>query len=264
MILAGAAGCRVTAHHVDHGLRPESAHEAEMVAALADRFGADFAGHRVDVEPGPNLEARARDARFAVLPADVATGHTLDDRAETVLINLMRGAGRTGMSPMRRTDRHPIVQLRRHETESLCEALQVTVVHDQSNSDPAFQRNRVRHELLPLLNDIAGRDVASVLDRQASLLADEDELLDALAADIDATDAKAIAAAPVALARRALRAFVMREWSYPYGPSGHSIERILAVARGSATSCEIEGGHRVHRTHQRLRVEPPIGSVARP
>jgi len=86
----------VTAHHVDHGLRNGSADEATIVEALADRCGAGFVAHTATIEPGANLEARARAARFSLLPAAVATGHTLDDRAETVLINLLRGAAATG------------------------------------------------------------------------------------------------------------------------------------------------------------------------
>src|SRR5205814_1479057 len=76
-------------------------------------------------------------------------------------------------------------------------------VADPSNADPAFRRNRVRHEALPLLSEIARRDVAGVVARQAALLRADADLLDALAAPIDPTDAGALAAAPVALARRA-------------------------------------------------------------
>lgn len=259
LILAVAAGCKVTAHHVDHGLRDGSAAEAEVVRELASRFGAGFEAHRADVTPGPNLEARARQARFVLLPAPIATGHTLDDRAETVLINLMRGAARTGLSPMKDQYRHPIVALRRSETEKLCELLDVSVVSDLTNDDPAFVRNRVRHELIPLLNDISRRDVAPLLDRQADLLGAEDAFLDRAAAEIDPTDAKAVAAAPPVLARRSLRAFISREWSRNHPPAVDSVDRALDVARGSAKSCEIEGGHRVHRTNQRLRLEPPSG-----
>ena len=102
LVLAVAAGCSVTAIHVDHGLREGSAGEADVVAAAAARFGARFRAERVDVASGPNLEARARAARYAVLPADVLLGHTADDQAETILINLLRGAGVGGLTGMRR------------------------------------------------------------------------------------------------------------------------------------------------------------------
>ena len=175
-MLAVEAGCQVTAVHVDHGLRPGSGDEAGVVEAVAQRFGARFEARTVDVEPGPNLEARARAARYAVLPRDVATGHTLDDQAETVLLNVLRGAGADGLAGIRR--RCPLIRLRRSETRGLCDGLDITPVEDPSNVDPAFRRNRVRHELLPLLNDIAGRDVAPVMARQAALLREEAALLD--------------------------------------------------------------------------------------
>lgn len=257
LVLASAAGCDVTAHHVDHGIREGGAAEAARVAELAGRFGAAFVAHTAEVAAGPNLEARARAARFDLLPNDIMTGHTLDDRAETVLINLMRGAARTGLSPLRSSSRHPIVRLRRSETEALCTALGIDVFYDPSNNDSAHLRNRVRHELLPLLNDISERDVAPLLDRQADVFASEDAALDALASKIDPTDAKAVAAADPALARRALRMFIMESWDRGHPPNVASVNRVLEVARGTAVSCELEGGHRVHRTQQKLRLLPP-------
>lgn len=261
LILATQAGCEVTAHHVDHGLRPGSEREADLVAALADRFGARFVAHRAHVEPGANLEARARAARWALLPEHAATGHTLDDRAETMLINLMRGSGRLGMSPLRDSRRHPIVRLRRAQTHELCLAFDVVPIHDPSNHDPAFVRNRVRSELVPLLDDISNRDLAPVLDRQADLFAEEDDFLDELAAAIDPTDARELAAAPVVLARRALRNFITNSWSLGHPPNVATTERALDVALGKAASCDLEGGHRIHRTSQKLRLLSTLGTV---
>src|SRR5580693_2185433 len=88
-LLASAAGLVATIHHVEHGLRP-GASDAALVAQLAERLGAPYVAHRVAVDPGGNLEARARSARLAVLPAGVLTGHTMDDQAETVVLNLLR------------------------------------------------------------------------------------------------------------------------------------------------------------------------------
>jgi len=250
LVLAVAAGCRVTAVHVDHGLRRGSADEAEVVRAAAERFGARFRAARADVGPGPNLEARARAARYGVLPPDVLTGHTADDQAETILLNLLRGAGLDGLAGMA-PGRHPLLGLRRAETRALCTAVGVTWVEDPSNADPRFRRNRVRAELLPLLESIAARDVVAVLVRQASLLRDEADLLDSLAAALDPTDAKVLAAAPVALARRAVRRWLTGD----HPPDLATVERVLAVARGEVRATEVGDGRRVARSSGRLRLE---------
>ena len=177
LVLAVAAGGDVTAVHVDHGLRPGSAAEAEFVRAAADRLGAAFRAETVDVAPGPNLEARARAARYAVLPPDVLTGHTADDQAETVLLNLMRGSGLDGVRGIGAPARRPLLEIRRRETHALCAAEGLTPVVDESNNDPAFSRNRVRHELLPLLGDIGRRDPVPLLCRLAEHAVDEVALL---------------------------------------------------------------------------------------
>ena len=254
LVLAVEAGCLATAVHVDHGLRAGSAAEADVVRAAAAGLGAGFVSERVVVEPGPNLEARARAARYSVLPAGVLTGHTADDQAETVLLNLMWGAGLDGLAGMEPGERHPILALRRHETRSLCAAVGLVPVDDPSNADPAYRRNRVRHELLPLLDAIAGRDVVAILARQASLLRAEAELLDLLAAELDTTDAKALAAAPVVLGRRAVRRWLSTGCDHP--PDAAAVDRVLAVARGEARAADVGGGRRVARTGQRLRLEP--------
>jgi len=261
LVLAVAAGCPAHAVHVDHGLRPASGGEADAVRAAADRFGAGFRAVRVEVAPGPNLEARARAARYAALPPDALTGHTADDQAETVLLNLVRGAGLDGLAGMA-PERRPLRRLRRRETGALCAAVGLVPVVDPSNADPAIRRNRVRHELLPLLDDIAARDVAPVLARQADAARAEAALLDELAGGIDVCDARALAAAPVALARRAVRAWLRS--CGPGGPERHppdaaAVERVLAVARGEAVACQVAGGWRVARRTGTLRLEPPRG-----
>lgn len=253
LVLAAAAGCEVTAVHVDHGLRAESAGEAEVVAAAAARYGAAFLSVEVDVGAGGNLEARARAARRAALPPGAATGHTADDQAETILLNLLRGAGLDGLAGIRPGPTKPILTLRRAETHALCAAEGLVPVQDPSNSDPTFRRNRVRHELLPLLDDIAQRDMVPVLVRQAALLRDEADLIDDLSSRIDSGDAGALAAAPPALARRALRA-LLGDGDHP--PSSAAVERVMAVARGEVTACELEGGRRVSRSRGRLHADP--------
>ncbi len=256
LVLAVAAGCAVTAVHVDHRLRSGSAVEADIVAAAATRFGARFRRESIDVGAGPNQEARSRDARYAVLPDDVMTGHTADDQAETILLNLMRGASSSGLAAMRPGTRRPILALRRSSTADLCRALGIAVVDDPSNRDPSFLRNRVRHELLPAMNAMANRDLVPVLTRQADLMRDDADLLDDLAASLDPTDAKGLAAAPLPLARRAVRRWLTTD----HPPDAATVERVLQVANGQASGCDIGSGRRIERSHQRLRLlgEPTV------
>ena len=253
LALAVAAGCDVTAVHVDHGLRDGSAAEADVVAANASRLGAAFESRRVVVAPGPDLEARARAARYAVLPADVATGHTADDRAETVLLNLMRGAGLDGSIGIRAGLRHPILDLRRLETEALCATLGLAVVRDPSNFDPRHRRNRVRHEVLPLLDDVAERDVAAVVARAAAHAADDAELLESLAAGVDPMDCAALRSAPAPLARRAVRGWLRRHLG-GHPPDAPTVDRVLAVAAGDRLATDVRGELEVRRSSRRLRL----------
>jgi tRNA(Ile)-lysidine synthase len=259
-VLATAARCDVVAWHVDHGIRPEAGPaEAAVVEAAARRFGARFASVQAQVKPGPNLEARARTARRALLPPGFATGHTADDQAETVLINMLRGAGLDGLAGMRPGPAHPLLELRRVDTRSLVASVDLTPVADPSNSDPAYLRNRVRHELIPLCSQLARRDIVPILARQARLLAEDAAELDALAEGIGET-ADGIPLAPlitasVPTARRALRR-ILRAGDETYPPSLASVERVLAVARGETEGCDIEGGRHVRRSRGRLYVEP--------
>jgi len=250
LLLAVLHGCKVTALHIDHSLRLGSDQEAKIVANLATELGAGFIGKTIAVEPGSNLEARARDARYAALPSNVATGHTADDQAETLLINLLRGAGLQGLAGMQKSNSHPILELRRNETQQLCQELAIACVNDPSNSDLKFLRNQVRHQLLPLMDEISQRDIAVILARQADLFRDDALFLDELAKTIDVTDAKALSSAPVALARRAIRKWL----TDVYPPDAATVERVLEVARGKTTACEIGMNREVRRSQQRLQI----------
>ena len=211
-----------------------------------DRFGAAFRSLRVEVGEGPNLEARARDARHRALGPEAATGHTADDQAETVLVNLLRGAGVNGLAAMRAGPRHPLLALRRSETVDLCQRAGLTPVHDPSNEDPRFVRSRVRHELIPLCSAIAGRDVVPVLARQA----------DAPGRRRRHPRRGGVADRPGRRApwpRRHRPSAVGRcgtGWPAhgPYPPPLDAVERVLAVARQERRATETPGGQRVSRS----------------
>ena len=253
LVLACAANLNVTAWHVDHGLRENSHTEAELVAQLAMQLGAQFESRTVSVEQGANTEARAREARYGVLPQGVMTGHTSDDQAETILINLLRGSGTRGLAGMQPTAQRPLLHIRRSETQALCDVLGISVFNDPSNDDERFQRNRIRHEVLPLLESLAKRDLVPVLTRQADLLRDDDDLLNELASALDPTDALALANAPIALSRRAIRSWLTN----PLVPDSATVERVLDVARGNTLACDIGLGRQVRRSQQRLRITEP-------
>ncbi len=255
LVLATAAGLVPTAVHVDHGLRPGSAAEGEVVAEVATGLGVGFRAERVVVAEGPNLEARAREARHRVLGDEALLGHTADDQAETVLLNLVRGAGVSGLAGIRADRRHPILDLRRRETEELSAVLRLTPVEDPSNRDPRHRRNRVRGEVLPLLADVAGRDVVAVIARQAAHLREVDELLGRLAATVDPTDAPALAAAEPVVAAEAVRAWLRAGSAGGHPPDTATVARVLAVARLEARATDVGGGWRVRRSEGRLHLE---------
>ena len=261
LALAVVAGCRPHAVHIDHGLRPTGGREAEVVRAAALALGVTSQTVPVTVAPGPDLEARARAARYEVLPEGVLVGHTADDQAETVLLNLLRGAGLDGLSAMRasgagrRGVSRPILDLRRAETSAFVAALGLATVTDPSNSELRFRRNRVRHEILPLLAEVAQRDPVPLLARTARALDEDAELLDVLASGIDATDAAALRAAPKPLAKRALRAWLRQEQGPErHPPSTAELDRTWTVVTGQMVACELAGGRRVSRSGGRLRI----------
>ena len=247
LVLAVAAGLDVTCWTVNHSLRPTSAAEAHLVTHTGAILGVSTITVDGPVDDGPDLEQRARDVRRAVLPDGVLTGHTADDQAETVLLNLLRGAGVPGTAGIGDPARRPLLALRRIETRGLCEALELQVVNDPSNADPRFTRNRIRHEVLPLLADVAGRDPVPLLARHATLAGEATGLLADLVADVDPTDVKSVADLPDDLVRLAVRRWLTGVVPGP-PPDQASVDRVLDVVRGRVVATEVAGGHRVSRS----------------
>ncbi len=269
LILAADTGLSLTVVHVDHGLRPSSGLEAEQVRNLASSFGADFQLCGVDVAPGPNLEERARLARYEAFPDEISVAHTVEDQAETVLLALLRGAGLDGLSgmsvcgpgpdPSRRQQVHrPLLSIRRAETEQLCTARGVDVVQDPSNQDKSFRRNRVRYELLPLMSEIADRDIAALISRQSTMFASEKAYLDELADKLDPCDVQTLRVQPPALQQRSIY-----RWLRTSSPTdAASVDRVLAVVRGETKATQVVGGRIVRRSKGRLIMEsPPEGDL---
>jgi tRNA(Ile)-lysidine synthase len=262
LLLAREAGLEVRVHHVDHHARAASTADAEFVKALAEKFDVPVVVHDVIVPPGANFEARARSERRRVLPAGTLTGHTMDDLAETVLLNMIRGAGLDGLSPLVNDPTKPLVRLRRSDVAALVAETGLEARHDESNDDLSFRRNRVRHQLMPLLSDVADRDVVPLLARQAEVIFDDREWLNVLVNDdallpLDKADCRELRQWPRARLRRwlRLRLCVLDELGDQHPPSSAEIERALRVVDGHVVAAELEGGRRLSRRAQRLTLE---------
>jgi tRNA(Ile)-lysidine synthase len=235
---------------VDHGLRPGSRDEALAVLEAAAALG--LAGHleSLDLEPGPGVQERAREARLAAARrvaerggyARVATGHTASDQAETVLFRLARGAGRAGalgMAPRRGPFVRPLLCLSAAQTRAWCEARGIEVVRDPSNEDPAHARARVRAGLVPALAAVhpgAERHVAAFAD----LLRDEAQLLEPL---VDAAwarareggpglGAEALAAEPAPMRRLLVRRLIAEAGLPGEAMGAEPVARALALLDG--------------------------------
>jgi tRNA(Ile)-lysidine synthase len=150
--------------HVDHGLRPESRDEAEAVAALARALALPSFHTRLELEAGPGIPARAREARRAALrdhagrfgAAFIVLGHTATDQAETMLMHMTRGAGLDGLAAMPVVDGpwlRPLLELTRDRTRALASELELPFFDDPSNDDLAALRVRMREVVLPVLRD---------------------------------------------------------------------------------------------------------------
>ena len=161
------------AAHFNHHLRgEESQRDARFVAAFCRQFQIPLHLGQGKVTPGKKgLEAAAREARYRFLrslPGKIATAHTADDNAETVLLHLLRGTGLKGLgaiAPVSGNVIRPMLTVTRGEVESFLEEYSLAHVEDSSNGEDAFLRNRIRHRLMPLLyaeNPRIGENLSSM------------------------------------------------------------------------------------------------------
>lgn len=182
--LAPERGWRVSALHVDHGLRREAGAEAAAAAEMARQMGAKVQVVQLSLQAGGNLQERAREARLAALRerarasgegALVALGHTADDQAETVLMRLVRGtgpAGLAGMAPREGQLVRPILTQRRAAVRAYLEGRGLPHLQDPSNKSVRFMRTRAREHWLPLLEESNPR-VVDAITRLAANAAQE-------------------------------------------------------------------------------------------
>lgn len=268
---------RLTAAHFHHGLRgSDSDRDEESAAAIAARFRLPFrSGRAVGLIPGGNLEARARVQRYAFLDRiaaeegcdRIATGHTRDDQAETVLLRLLRGTGLDGLAgilPVRQGYIvRPLIDCSRPAILSYLNASGLPHRVDGSNDDRRFLRNRIRAEVLPLLQTINPR-AQDALARVACSAAAERRLLARHYLRLLARARREGTALDVATLHSfspAVRAGVLRRWlrSHLGSLEGITARHVEAAARmidsPRPNGCvELPGGRRVERAYQVLRL----------
>lgn len=270
--------------HVHHGLSPNADAWAGFCDALCRRQGVPFELHRVAVaaDDPAGVEAAARSARRRVLAAveadAVLTAHHLDDQAETVLLQLLRGAGPRGLAAMaawhrppgwRAAQLRPLLGVPRRAIHAWALAQGLAWIDDESNADPRYRRNALRHEVMPLIaRHFPGH--AATLARAAALQGEAAELLDDLAA-IDAADAvsgewldcAALGCLSAARQRNLLRHFIAgRGCRLPPERRLEQARRQLLEAGADTELCVDLGTYRLHRYRGRAcLVQVPTGRV---
>jgi len=247
--LAPELGIGLVIAHLDHGLRGEAAREdARFVASLGAARGIVVRSERVDVSDiarssRQNLESAARDARRSFLlrvarevgAEKIGLGHTADDRAETVLFNLARGAGPRGLSSLRPVDPpliRPLIEVSRQDVLEFARSRRLAWREDETNADLRLSRNRIRHQILPLLRTINPRAVEA-LARAADLAEEERGALAYLVALLWPSVARAEEEGRIVLDRNALSAV-------PAEVRAVLVRHALLAARGNLEGVERE------------------------
>ncbi len=271
LIVAGAA-------HLNHAMRPASDQDERFCRELAAGLGIPLCVERADVrararEWRTSTEDAGRRARYAFfaraladLGADaVATGHTVDDQAETFLLQMIRGAGPRGLSaisPKTGPVCRPLLDLHRGELRAWLAANALPFREDESNQDQAFMRNRVRHLLMPLLRQEFSPGIVDVLGREAAIARADEACLQGHAIEVARSvvlttergievDAAALLSLDPAIASRVARIALTDGGSSRFVGFRH-VEALLALAgRRSGSTVSLPGGE-ARRTGDRI------------
>jgi len=254
------------AAHLDHGMRPGSADDARWVAGLCRAWQVPLISRRLSEAPGD--EASARAARYGFLSraseeseADaILTAHHADDQAETVLFRVVRGTGLRGLggiAPARGRLHRPLLSRTRRELEAYARRNRLSWRRDPTNRSMAHARNRIRHEVIPVLETVLGRDVRpslARLARNARRAEEESAALEAVAFrevlrggpgrmewPVDV-----VSRWPVALRRRLLRRAAERLGGYPSeAATAGAVDAMGALTPGQGV--DLGGGLRLER-----------------
>lgn len=275
--LAAERDLRLAVAHLDHGLRPDSADDADFVAGVAASLGLDCVRERVDLpailaDSGESPEAVARSVRYAFLAraaaaigADrIALGHNADDQAETVIMRLLRGSGSDGLAgipPVRLPYCRPLIRTPRAAIEEYCRQRDLHPRLDSTNAEPIYLRNRLRHQLLPQMREYNPRlteslgELAERLRAEAAYLRDAAEAALAGLQNADGLDSAALASCPTALQRVVLRVYHGRETG-ELPMAYHHIERLRELITAQRGQHQLPGGNIARVEYGRLTIIP--------
>ena len=254
--LVSAVDREVRAVHVDHQL-PGSPTMRKAAVVVAAKVGIDLDVVETEVGAGASPEGRARDARYRALEAVTApdecvlTAHTIDDNAETVLINLIRGTGTRGLAgiPRHRPPNvyRPLLAVGRNLTREIATVGGLGSVEDPMNLDPGLTRNYLRAVVFPLLSQL-NPDLVGAVGRMSAWVRADADLIDALTAPVpvsfDPGRARVplgvLAAAPPSVTDRVLMGMIAQVTESP-GTTANLLSRVRSVVEGEARSCQLTG-----------------------
>ena len=263
-LLRQQLGIQVEAAHFNHHLRGD---ESDRDEAFVRSFCQDYdiqlhVGGEMVVAGKKGLEAAARDARYAFLkslPGKIATAHTADDNAETVLMHLIRGTGLQGLGGIRPVQGRlirPMLRITRQEVLAFLEQWNLPHVEDSSNESDAFLRNRIRHHVMPLLYQENPR-LAENLSRMAMGLGEDAAYLASLAEGETLPDVDQLQSLPPSLRSRMLAQFLRRSGvAEPEQTNIDLVQGLLQSKKPSAWAC-LPGGVVIRREYNRLTAQMP-------
>ena len=258
-LLKEKLGIQLEAAHFNHHLRGEESDRDEaFVVRLCDRYDIPLHLGGGEIIPGKKgLEAAARDARYAFLrgiPGKIATAHTADDNAETVLMHLIRGTGLKGLggiAPIHGKVIRPMLKITRQDVEAFLEEWCLTHIEDSSNETDAFLRNRIRHHVMPLLA-AENPKLAENLSQMALRLRLDKEFL---CEQIDSTTLPSIESLkkmPQALRSRSLEAFLKQNGVKEPEDSHIALAESLVFSERPSARASFPGGIIIAREYDRL------------
>ncbi len=253
----------LSAAHFNHHLRGiESDRDEAFVRDFCDRFDIPLHVGGGHVTPGPKgLEAAAREARYAflrTLPGTIATAHTADDNAETILLHLIRGTGLKGLcgiAPVGDRLIRPMLTVTRTEVEAFLEEYHLPHIHDSSNDADAFLRNRLRHHVMPLLQAENPR-LAENLTAMALGLQEEERLLERLAEDAYTLEISALRKMDEAIRCRVLERFLQENGVREPQRSHIALAERLVFSEKPSAQAVFPNSVVLERCYDTLRVQP--------